>query len=109
MTTVEPRRDHRNEQPAELISGVLTDARDYAVAEVDKLKAEAKEVGQEIKVVSIGALILTVAAIMLATALALALGQAGLPGWAGFGIVALVFGGAGVVTIQHRPFAAKAH
>ena len=92
---------HRDEQPAELISGVLADAHAYAVAEVDQLKAEtlvkAKEVGEEVKIVSVGLLIFTVAAILLGIALALVLVAIGLPDWAGFGIVSIVFGGLGVV------------
>jgi hypothetical protein len=103
---------HRNEQPAELISGVISDARDLAIAEVDKLKAEAvtqvKTVGEEVKIVSVGALILTVAAIMLGVAISLAIAALGLPAWAGFGIVAVVFGGAGYLFITKRRAVAKA-
>lgn len=104
--------EHRNEQPAELISGVISDARDLAMAEVDKLKAEAvtqvKTVGEEVKIVSVGALILTVAAIMLGVAISLGIAALGLPAWAGFGIVAVVFGGAGYVFITQRRAIAQA-
>jgi hypothetical protein len=103
---------HRNEQPAELISGVISDARDLAMAEVDKLKAEAvtqvKTVGEEVKIVSVGALIMTVAAIMLGIAISLAIAALGLPSWAGFGIVAAVFGLASYVFITKRRAIAKA-
>jgi Putative Actinobacterial Holin-X, holin superfamily III len=105
-------RDHRNEQPAELITGVISDARDLAMAEVDKLKAEAvtqvKTVGEEVKIVSVGALILTVAAIMLGTSISLGVAALGVPPWAGFGIVAVVFGVAGYVFITQRRAIAKA-
>ena len=107
-----PQLEHRNEQPAELISGVISDARDLAIAEVDKLKAEAvtqvKTVGEEVKIVSVGALILTVAAIMLGASLSLGLAALGLPPWAGFGIVALAFGLASYVFITKRRAIAKA-
>jgi predicted PurR-regulated permease PerM len=105
MTTTD--MEHRDEQAGQLISGVLSDARDLAVAEVDKLKAEAitkvKDVGDEVKVVSLGLLILTVAAVMLGVALSLGLTALGLPGWAGFGVVAIVCALAGVLFLKLRP------
>lgn len=103
---------HRDEQPTELISGVLADAREYAVAEVDKIKAEtlvkAKEVGEEVKIISVGLLIFTVAAILFGIALSLVLVAIGLPPWAGFGIVSIAFGGLGVVFLNRRNALAKA-
>jgi hypothetical protein len=103
--------EHEDEQPMELITGALHDARELAVAEVDKLKAEAitqvKGVGETVKVVSIGALILTVATVMLGTALALGLVEVGLPAWAGFALTGAILLVAGVVVIKKRPTAAK--
>lgn len=110
MTTHE--LDHREEPPAELISGVISDARDLAMAEVDKLKAEAvtqvKAVGEEIKIVSVGALILTAAAIMLGTALSLGVAELGVPPWASFGVIAVVFAVTGIVFIKKRRAIANA-
>ncbi|MEO7733204.1 MAG: phage holin family protein [Kofleriaceae bacterium] len=104
--------DHQDEHPGELIAGVLNDARDLAVAEVDKLKAETitrvKGVGEELKIASVGLLILTVAAIMLGTSCSLGLVALGLPGWAGFGIVAVTFTVIGVVFLKRRRVIAEA-
>ena len=104
--------DHQDEHPGELIAGVLNDARDLAVAEVDKLKAETiskvKGVGEELKIASVGLLILTVAAIMAGTACSLGLVALGLPGWAGFGIVAVAFAVTGVVFLKQRHAIAEA-
>lgn len=98
--------EHENEQPLELITGALHDARELAVAEVDKLKAEAltqvKGVGQQVAIVSVGALIITVAMMMLGTAGALGLAAAGLPAWAGFLITGAVLVVAGAIVIQRR-------
>jgi len=94
------RRDHRDEQAGQLISGAISDARDFAVAEVDKLKAEAitqvKGVGEEVMFVSVGALILTVAAVMLCAALSLGLVALGLPPWSAFAVVAIACAAAGI-------------
>ncbi|HMG23779.1 MAG TPA: phage holin family protein, partial [Kofleriaceae bacterium] len=93
-------------QAGELLSGVLSDARDLAVAEVDKLKAEAitkiKGVGQDIKLASVGMLILTVAAMLLGISLALGLVELGLAPWLGFGVVAVVCALIGVVFLKHH-------
>jgi hypothetical protein len=111
MTTT-PEMNHRDEQPAELISGVISDARDLAMAEVDKLKAEAvtqvKTVGEEVKIVSVGALILAVAAIMLGTSLSLGVAELGVPPWASFLVVAVVFAVAGILFIKKRRAIAEA-
>lgn len=105
--------EHENEQPMELITGALQDARELAVAEVDKLKAEAitqvKGVGEQVAIVSAGALVITVAMMMMGTAGALGLAAAGLPAWAGFLIMGAVLAIAGAVVIQRRKQIAPHH
>lgn len=104
--------DHRDEQTGQLISGVLADARDLAVAEVDKLKAEAitkaRGMGEEVKVISVGVFLLLLGAVMLAAAIALALIAAGLPAWAGFGLVAIACVIAGGVVVKRKTAPASA-
>jgi len=100
--------EHQDEQAGELLSGVLSDARDLATAEVDKLKAEAitkiKGVGEDIKLASMGMLILTVAAVLLGISLALGLIELGVPPWLGFGVVAVTCALIGVVFLKRRVF-----
>lgn len=91
----------RSEDPAELISGVLHDARELAAAEVDKLKAEVKQVGQTAKTTGIGLGMMIVAAVLLGQALGFGLFAAGLPMWASFGIVGTVFLVCGIVFVKY--------
>ncbi|CAN5811374.1 hypothetical protein BH11MYX3_BH11MYX3_11470 [soil metagenome] len=102
------RNDPRNEDPGELISGVLHDARELAVAEVDKLRAEAKKVGETAKLAGIGLGILIVTAVFLGQALGFALVALGLPAWAAFGLLALITGTAAYMFIKHPRDVAKA-
>ncbi len=105
--------DQGEHPPAgDLISGVLSDARDLAVAEVDKLKAEAitqvKDVGEEVKVTSVAALILTVGAVMLGMAIALGLTSLGVQAWAAFGLVAIVCVATSLLFVKLRRKVAEA-
>jgi hypothetical protein len=96
--------DHQDEQAGQLISGVLQDARDLAVAEVDKLKAEAisqvKSAGEGAKFAGAGVVLLAMATAMLGVAIALGLAEAGLPAWLALGLVAIGYGGGGAVLIR---------
>lgn len=88
-----------NLAPTELIGGVLDDARDLASAEIDKLKAEIKQVGETAKITGIALGILVMAAVMIGTAMALGLIAAGVPPWASFGIVGVIAAFAGAVVV----------
>ncbi len=101
------RHDARQEDPGELISGVLSDARELAVAEVDKLKAEAKQVGVTAKRAGISLGILIAAMIFLGQSLGFGLIALGLPAWAAFGILAVVTGAAAIVFIKQPSGVAK--
>lgn len=102
MATVEA--DHQDEQAGQLISGVLQDARELAVAEVDKLKVEAinqvKSAGEGAKYAVAGLLLLTLATLMLGVAIAFGLGAAGLPAWLALGLVAIGYGGGGAGLVR---------
>lgn len=87
--------------PTELLGGVLDDARELASAEIDKLKAEAKQVGETAKVTGIALGILIMAAVMIGTALSLGLVAVGLPAWAAFGIIGAAAAFAGVMVVKH--------
>lgn len=87
--------------PTELIGGAIEDARELASAEIDKLKAEAKQIGETAKITGIALGILIMAAVMIGTAIAFGLVAAGLPPWAGFGIVGALAAFAGVMVVKH--------
>jgi hypothetical protein len=91
--------EHQEEQAGQLISGVLQDARDLAVAEVDKLKAEAitqvRSAGEGAKYGGAGVLLLAMAVMMLGVAIASGLAAAGLAWWLALGLVAVAYGGSG--------------
>jgi hypothetical protein len=87
--------------PTELIGGALEDARELASAEVDKLKAEARQIGETAKITGIALGILIMAAVMIGSAIAFGLVAAGLPVWAGFGIVGVLAAFAGVMVVKH--------
>lgn len=96
------------QEPAELISGVLTDARDLAVAEVDKVKAEVRRAGEAAKITAIGLGIQIVAAVMLGQALAAGLVVLGLPAWSAFAILAALTAVVGMLFVKYPRSVAKA-
>jgi hypothetical protein len=96
-----PAQRDANLAPTELLGGVLDDARELASAEIDKLKAEVKQVGETAKITGIALGILIMAAVMIGTAMSLGLVAAGLPAWAAFGIVGIVAAFAGVMVVKH--------
>lgn len=96
--------DPQGEPAGQLISGVLHDARDLAVAEVDKLKAEAmmqvKSAGEGAKYGGAGLVLLTMAVMMLGVAIACGLAAAGLAWWLALGLVAITYGGTGAALLK---------
>lgn len=96
--------EYADEQAGHLISGVLSDARDLALAEVNKLKAEALQqargMGEEAKILSVAAVLLALSAVMFAGAIALGLTAVGLPSWLALGLVAAAYGGAGALFLK---------
>jgi hypothetical protein len=96
--------EHQDEQAGQLISGVLHDARDLAIAEVDKLKAEAitqvRSAGEGAKYVGTGLLLLAMAVMMLGVAIACGLAAAGLAWWLALGLVAIAYGGGGASLLR---------
>ena len=94
-------REQADLGPSELIGGVLDDARELVSAEIDKLKAEAKQVGETAKIAGIAIAFLVTAAVLLGMGAALGLAAAGLQSWAAFLIVGAVFAIAGVMIVKH--------
>src|SRR5215468_6493540 len=96
--------DHQDEQAGQLISGVLHDAHDLAVAEVDKLKAEAitqvKGAGEGAKYGGAGLLLLMIATVMLGVAIVFGLAALGLAWWLALGLVAIAYGGGGAGLVK---------
>jgi len=85
----------------ELIGGVIDDARELASAEIDKLKAEAKQVGETAKLTAFGLGILIAAVVMLLTSASFGLMAAGLAPWAAFLIVGGVAATLGVLMLKY--------
>jgi hypothetical protein len=102
--------DHqlRNDDAGDLITGVLSDARELAGAEIDRLKAEVKQVGQSAKIAGVGLGFLIAATVLLGQALGFGLVALGVPEWAAFAILAAVTTLGGVVYLKYPRDVAKA-
>jgi hypothetical protein len=98
----------RNDDAGDLITGVIHDARELAVAEVDKIKAELKAVGQSAKVAGVGLGFLITAAVLLGQALGFGLIALGVPAWAAFAILAAVATACGIAFLKYPRDVAKA-
>lgn len=97
-----------DETTAELVGGLLTDARDLASAHVDQLKLEVRaEVGSMTETITrtgiaIAAFVLV--GLLLGQAAAFGLAAAtGLPVWASFGLVGTAVAIAGLLVYRSRP------
>lgn len=101
--------DPLHEQDAgDLITGVIADARELAVAEVDKLKADISDVGKKAKIAGVGLGFLIAAAVLLGQALGFALIALGVPAWAAFAILAAITALGGVAFLKYPREVAKA-
>ncbi len=101
-------RELRNDDAGDLISGVIHDARELAVAEVDKLKAEVKQVGRSATIAGVGLGFLIAATVLLGQALGFGLVALGVPAWAAFAILAAITTTVGVVFLKYPRDVAKA-
>lgn len=98
------RQTHHDEAdlaPGELIGEVFEDARDLATAEIDKLKAEAKQVGETAKLAGVSLAFMITGAILLFSGFALGLAAAGLPTWVAFVLVGALITIAGIVVVKN--------
>lgn len=86
---------------SELIGGVIDDARDLASAEIDKLKAEAKQVGETAKLGGIALGLLVAAIVLLGIGASFGLADAGLRVWAAFLVVGFAYGVIGVLFLKY--------
>ena len=98
----------RDDDAGDLITGVISDARELAVAEVDKLKAEISQVGRKAKIAGIGLGFMIAAAVLLGQALGFGLVALGVPAWAAFAILAAITTLCGVVFLKYPRDVAKA-
>jgi hypothetical protein len=94
-------RQLRDDDAGDLITGVISDARELAVAEVDKLKAEVKQVGRSAKIAGVGLGFLIAATVLLGQALGFGLIALGVPDWAAFAILAAITTLCGVVFLKY--------
>lgn len=99
--SMQTNRQLRDDDAGDLITGVISDARELAVAEVDKLKAEVKQVGRSAKIAGIGLGFLIAAVVLLGQALGFGLIALGVPDWAAFAILAAITTLCGVVVLKY--------
>ncbi|MEO7093312.1 MAG: phage holin family protein [Polyangiales bacterium] len=102
------RNQLRNDDAGDLITGVIQDARELAVAEVDKIKAEIKQVGQSAKIAGVGLGFLIAATVLFGQALGFGLVALGVPAWAAFAILAVITAACGIVFVKYPRNVAKA-
>lgn len=102
------RQKLRDDDAGDLITGVISDARELAVAEVDKIKAEVSEVGRKAKIAGVGLGFLVASTVLLGQALGFGMVALGVPEWAAFAILAAICTACGVVFLKFPREVAKA-